>query len=277
LQREKLEKQVEERTQEISLKNNDLELQKKQILAQSEKLSLQKQDLEELNSMKDKMFSIIAHDLKNPFNSVIGFSDILLQKYNSLSEEKKLKYIQLIRESSGKIYRLLENLLIWSRAQIHVLPFNPEETDLHDLIMQNVKLLEADYWKKNINMIVNIPLPITVYCDINMMNSVIRNLITNAIKFTNNNGVIEISQKDHDKYTEIIVKDNGIGIDKANISKLFKVGNSLKKQGTSGEEGTGLGLLLCKEFVNKHLGEIWVESQKGVGSAFHFTLPKNNP
>jgi signal transduction histidine kinase len=226
-----------------------------------------------LNKMKDKLFSIIAHDLKNPFNTVLGFSDLLLDGFQKLSDDKKLKYIELINTSSKKIFNLLDNLLFWSRAQINLIPFNPEKLNYLDIVQQNSKLLEADYWKKNISMETNIPSSLMIFGDKNMINMVTRNLLSNAVKYSHTNSKIYIHHTFIENMVEIQITDKGVGISQENIDKLFQIGNSFQRAGTSGEEGSGLGLLLCKDFIEKHGGKMSVYSVMGKGSTFGFTLP----
>jgi signal transduction histidine kinase/ligand-binding sensor domain-containing protein len=268
-----LEKLIDERTLEITLKNQELENQRSQILQQSIELKTQKDDLEELNKMKDKLFSIIAHDIKNPFNAVLGFSEILLTKFKTLNEEKKYKYIELINQSSVKIFSLLENLLFWARAQINIIPFHPVQSNISDLIQQNIKLLEADCWKKNIIIESNLPNEIWVEIDTNMMNAVLRNILSNAIKFSKMDGKIKISHEIVNGFLRLTITDQGVGIPDNNLKELFKVGHSYKRIGTAGEEGTGLGLLICKEFIEKHGGKINVTSEVEKGTSFNFTMP----
>lgn len=270
-----LEKLVEERTHEIILKNQELENQRSQIMQQSMELTAQKDNLEELNKMKDKLFSIIAHDIKNPFNAVIGFSEILMSKYKTLTDEKRYKYIELINHSSNKIFSLLENLLLWARSQINVLPFHPVQSNISEIVQQNIKLLEADCWKKNLIIESDLPEEIWVKIDVNMMNVVLRNIISNAIKFSHVDGKIFIAHKLEPEFIQITISDQGVGIPEDNRKQLFQIGHLNKRTGTAGEEGTGLGLLICKEFIEKHGGEIIVTSEPGRGAAFSFTIPVN--
>jgi len=237
------------------------------ILRQSEK------KLRELNATKDKFLSIIAHDLKNPFNAILGFSGLLVKNIQKYDKARILKFVETIKISSQQASELLENLLAWARAQSGNIEFNPRVVNLNELVISSVNLNISQATKKNIEIIAILDNEYKSFCDPNMINTVIRNLLTNAIKFTNNGGTVTIEIKpNQDKYI-ISIKDTGIGIDVQNIDKLFKIESKHNTLGTADETGTGLGLLLCKEFVEKNNGEIWLESELGKGSVFMFTLP----
>jgi signal transduction histidine kinase/ligand-binding sensor domain-containing protein len=294
IQKIHLEKQVRERTREIEEKNRILtkqttelnetntllEERQQKIEEQTEELMTHKENLEEanthlqeLNSTKDKFFSIIAHDLKNPFNTILGFSELLNMKYDKLTEEKKLRYLEVIYSSSKNIYDLLENLLQWARTQTDKIAFEPIVFSLKQLVEQNINLLKENITTKKINIEHKIEDSCEVYADRNMINTVIRNLLTNAIKFTNSGGDIAINSLRKDGHIEFSIKDNGIGMSPEEIKNLFRVDANFSRSGTDGETGTGLGLILCKEFIIKNGGTIWVESDPGKGSRFLFTLP----
>lgn len=229
--------------------------------------------LKELNATKDKFFSIIAHDLINPFNSLLGFSDILYQDFDAHSEDEKYEYIKQINVSANHLYDLLENLLQWARAQTGRMTYHPKVFDINEPLEKSLFLLELDAKKKHIRIVNKIEKKIKIYADLNMINTVIRNIINNAIKFTPQKGEICISAKQTNPEIVIIqISDTGIGIDKDDMDKLFDFNYSHSKTGTDSEKGTGLGLILCKEFVEKNGGKIWVESQKGKGSTFSFEL-----
>jgi ligand-binding sensor domain-containing protein/signal transduction histidine kinase len=291
---EERQQQIEEQAEELRVRKEELETailnlneinalleeRSNQIEEQAEILQAQKKELEEanlhlneLNSTKDKFFSIIAHDLKNPFNTVLGFSELLKIKYNTLSEAKKIKYTEIIYDSSKNIYSLLENLLQWARTQTNKIEFEPTNFKLKDLVEQNIILLKENLTNKKITLRQKITNSCNVYADRNMINAVLRNLLTNAIKFTNIEGDIVISSTEKDGYIEVSIKDTGIGMSKGEISQLFRVDANFSRSGTDGETGTGLGLILCKEFIVKNGGNIWVESTPGKGSRFLFTLP----
>jgi len=233
-----------------------------------------REKLEQLNATKDKFFSIIAHDLKNPFNSILGFSDLLLQNIHRYDQLKIEMFLNTIKNSSKQAYDLLENLLVWARSQTGKIDYSPEPVDLNQRFSDNLGLLEAQTLNKKLKITTNIPDDTLVYGDKNMINTVIRNLVSNAIKFTFENGSINISVIDKDDMLEIAIKDNGIGIAPENLNKLFRIDSKYSTSGTNEERGTGLGLILCKEFVEKQGGKIWVESVLEKGSTFRFTLPK---
>lgn len=290
---EERQQQIEEQTEELRVGkekletanlnlneiNTLLEERSQQIEEQAEILRAQKEELEkanlhlnELNSTKDKFFSIIAHDLKNPFNTILGFSELLNTKFDKLSDEKKVKYSEVIYDSSKNIYSLLENLLQWARTQTDKIEFAPANFKLKDLVDQNITLLKEHLTNKKITLNQNIADTSDVYADRNMINTVLRNLLTNAIKFTNAGGDITVSSAEKDGYVEVSIKDTGVGMSEEETSRLFRVDYNFSKNGTDGETGTGLGLILCKEFVVKNGGKIWVESLAGKGSKFSFTL-----
>lgn len=234
--------------------------------------------LREINAEKDKFFSIIAHDLKGPFNSMLGFSDLLISNFDNYSDKKKKKFISIIQQSAQNTYKLLENLLLWSRAQRGVIEFFPENSNLYLLSVEATIMLNKSLKAKSVTLLNQIPEDINVKADRNMMLTVFRNLISNAIKFTPNGGKIIINadiitDKKKQNYIEILVKDTGIGITKENLNRLFKISENISTKGTDGEIGTGLGLILCKEFIEKHGGKIWLKSKPKKGSTFIFTLP----
>lgn len=270
---EKLEKLVNERTLEIESKNKQLQRRQNQIEKHKNELQEQKESLQELNSMKDKLFSIIAHDLKSPFQSVLGFSDMLNDRYESLQENQKKKYVQIINTSSHNIFNLLENLLTWAMTQTDGIPFKKERFRLVPIIEQNIDLLNENVKKKNINLSHNLKDDPVVHADLNMINTTFRNLLSNAIKFTYEGGQITICVENNHRMTKVSIKDNGVGIEEENLQSLFNLDRNETTKGTAGESGTGLGLILCHEFIKKNGGKIWVESIPGEGSTFYFTLP----
>lgn len=232
-------------------------------------------ELKESNRTKDKFFSIIAHDLKNPFNSLLGFSDLLLKNHKKYDEEKREQAIELINDSSKNIFNLLENLLTWSRSQSDRITFSPQEIKVKTFIDEIVLLTQPTAKNKSIELLNGIKEDLSVYADKNMINTVLRNLITNAIKFTRKKGTVIVSATKIKKqdFIEISVKDTGIGIPKDRINDLFRLDKNKSNPGTENESGTGLGLILCKEFVEKNKGRIWVKSKVDKGSKFIFTLP----
>jgi len=237
------------------------------------KLEQYLEELKELNATKDRFFSIIAHDLKNPFGALKNLSDILYSMYNDFSEEERLEIISEMYKSSNKLYELLENLLTWSRSQRGTIQFNPEETNLKLITNNCVELLKESANNKSIKLQDEVSEELVVNCDVNMITTVVRNLITNAIKFTPENGEITVFAEKTENEVIVAVRDTGIGISDEDKQILFRIDVHHTTIGTSQEKGTGLGLILCKEFVEKHGGKIWVESEIGKGSTFKFTIP----
>lgn len=256
----------------LLLKEYNEEISKQKIAIQS-----QNEQLHDLNATKDKFFNIIAHDLKNPFNGILGISDHIVNSWRETSYEEAIAMITMIRDSSQNAFNLLENLLEWSRAQTGRIDFNPEQFLLLDLAEEVTGLMNHLSQQKNIPVKCSIDPDFQIFADKNMIHTVMRNLISNAIKFTEPDGEIEILAGLVDKEVRITVKDTGIGISSKNIEKLFKISEKVASLGTKNEKGTGLGLLLCKEFIDKHEGKIWVESELAKGSRFIFTIPARLP
>jgi len=226
---------------------------------------------------KDKLFSIIAHDLRSPFHAFLNLTKMIADESKSFSAEELSKIGNNMNHSANNLFTLLQNLFEWANMQKGSMNILPEELLLSDLISANVELLYHRSSQKKIQIINEVTNPVNVYADKNMINSVLLNLLSNAVKFTNRNGTVVINAKNKgNEMFEISVKDSGVGINKSIIDKLFKVGGKTGTKGTEGELSTGLGLLLCKEFVEKNGGKIWAESEEGVGSTFYFTLPERN-
>jgi PAS domain S-box-containing protein len=240
-----------------------------------EKINRYVGELKELNATKDKFFSIIAHDLKNPFNNILGFSELLREEVRDNDLDAIEQYSNLIYSSAHQTFRLLENLLDWANTHRGHMVFYPELLSLKEIAADTAENLLQFADKKSIEFKNNIVEEIMIPADKNMLKSILRNLITNAIKFTPRNGKIELSSSIHDKHVEISVKDNGIGMTEVTREQLFRIDVNHSTKGTDDEKGTGLGLLLIKEFVQKHNGKIWVESKPGKGSTFKFILPLN--
>ncbi len=230
------------------------------------------QRLRELNATKDKFFSIIAHDLKNPFNDLMGFTQLLALNIDKYDKPKIEQFAHIIHQSSKLAYNLLENLLDWSRSQTGTLKFKPEKISLKKIISENINLLESTARNKNIKIYSEVEHEASAFADKNMVRTIVRNLISNAIKYTNQGGHIKIQSK-CSSHCEISISDTGIGISIANIDKIFKIDESFSTIGTEREKGTGLGLILCKEFVEKNGGKLWVKSEPNKGSTFTFSLP----
>jgi len=232
--------------------------------------------LRDLNAQKDKFFSIIAHDLKSPFNAIIGFSDLLMDQINEKDYEGIYEYAKIIGQSSHRAMDLLMNLLEWSHSQTGRMLFNPISFDLVGLIKENIGLFENIASQKAISIKKVLPQESPVFADKPMISTVLRNLTSNAIKFTKEGGAINILVEKNSKEIIFSVSDNGIGIEPKRLEKLFRIGESDSTPGTNNEKGTGLGLILCKEFVENHGGKIWAESEEGKGSTFYFTLFNNS-
>jgi len=228
------------------------------------------------NATKDKFFSIIAHDLKNPFNTIKGFSELLLTNIKSYDTSKIIAFVNAIYSSSKNANKLLENLLEWSRAQTGKIEFYPQDLLLKELLIDVISLSEDLSGAKNISVDYEIPDNFTLFADRNMINTILRNLITNAIKFTEEEGSVTINAEQLDDRIVVAVNDTGVGMTQELIGKLFQIDKIVTTLGTNDEKGTGLGLILCKEFVERHGGKIWVESEVGKGSSFYFTVPMVN-
>jgi signal transduction histidine kinase len=227
----------------------------------------------QLNIDKDHFMSILAHDLKSPFTALLGLSEILIEGIRKLDIDEIEEIASSINKSAQNSYNLLEDLLLWARTQKGKIPFRPQKWGLKDICRQILNILNPIATAKSIKISYFAACEINVYADKEMLKTVLRNLVTNAIKFSHTGGVINISAEKTDSDITISVSDSGIGISNDNIKKLFSISEVLSTKGTAGETGTGLGLLLCKEFIEKHGGKIWVESEAGEGSDFKFTLP----
>ena len=239
-------------------------------------------ELQRINAEKDKFFSIIAHDLRSPFTGLLGLTELMTAKDKMLSIEEFVQMSHLLRESVVNVYQLLENLLEWAMVQKNMVDFTPKELRLSDVFSRSIKSIDERARQKAITIFRACPDSIgesteveNIFADEKMISTVIRNLLTNAVKFTGKGGTVTIGAKETEAgMVEISVTDTGIGIHKDVIDKLFIVGEKVGTTGTENEPSTGLGLILCKEFVEKHGGKIWVESRDGIGSTFYFTVPK---
>jgi signal transduction histidine kinase len=257
------------------------------FLALSDKnleIEIQKQLLQELNATKDKFFSILAHDLINPFNSLLGLSNLMIDKVKTNNPQEMKLYVELMNETIKQTLSLLQNLLEWSRTQTGRIKFIPKTLVLKQIVIDNIELHKLKASEKYIELLNSIEGNILVTADSNMLDTILRNLISNAIKFTPNYGKIVISANEYQDNTEnkqsvsdfvcISVKDNGIGISDENLKKIFRIEENFTTYGTNNEKGTGLGLILCKEFIEMNGGKLWVESEEGKGTTFFFSLPK---
>ena len=259
-------------TDELKANYNTINRQKILLEENLIKLAEDEQNLKKLNATKDKFFSIIAHDLKNPFNVLIGISDLLRNEKRAKNSDDFDVLINGMHQAATSGYELLENLLEWSRTQTGTIKFEPQPFFIHKVFEINKKLnLEV---AKSKGITINIPeKKVMVYADFDMINFIVRNLLNNAIKFSNKNGKIELLAQKEEEMLIVTVKDDGIGMTSDMIGNLFKIEKSVQREGTAHEKGTGLGLILCQEFVKKNGGDIWVNSEIDQGSSFHFSLP----
>lgn len=268
--------QIERVNVDLSVKNLQVTAQKEELSQMFGELQLSEAKLREANATKDKFFSILAHDLKNPLQAMILSSYMLANNYEKMDRDKLEDSFDKLHKSSNHLANLLENLLQWARTQSGGIEFNPEPLGLRMIVENNISFLNENAVRKDIKIKNNIVDEITCFCDLNMISTVLRNLITNAIKFTQIGGEINIHADVNGEYLSVTVEDNGIGIADENIDKLFRIDVHHTSIGTSKEKGTGLGLILSKEFVEINGGEIFVESKYGRGSRFNFTLPKSS-
>lgn len=245
---------------------------KKAIEEKNIQLEKALEELREINQTKDKFFSIIAHDIKNPIASVKQVTELLTNDFIEISEEEKKEFMDSLHTSSINLLNLLDNLLTWARSQTGKL--NPKKTELSvkSILREQIEIIRPAAEDKEIDIIVNVD-DFKSYGDYNMISTVIRNLLSNAVKFTRNKGRVEINTEVSNGFGNLSIKDNGVGISQEMMDKLFRLGKNRSTLGTNKEEGTGLGLILCREFVEKNGGKINVESTIGEGSTFSFSLP----
>lgn len=246
--------------------NKELSDINKLILEQKEKLS-------SLNLSKDKFISILSHDIRNPLNGILGFSEILDSDYDEISEKEKREYIGYLRASSESLYKLIDRVLMWSRLQRGNLEIKKEKLNLCEVASAAVALQKANAIRKGIILENNIVENLFIETDKNVLDTVLRNLVDNAVKYTNAGGKVNVHSETKDNSIVISVSDTGVGIDQEHLSKLFEIENTVSKKGTDEEEGTGLGLTLCRDMLLLTGSNLMVESSKGNGSRFFFELP----
>lgn len=239
-----------------------------------EKLKQSEEDLKKSNEAKTKFISILAHDIKNPLGSFKNLTKLMRDDYDDFSDEERKEIINKIYDSSDAIYELLENLLLWSKAQTGRITFSPENINLWSVVDKVFNLIKLSAELKKIELTNNVDSKLIVFADLSMLYTIIRNLVTNAIKFTPENGKVNVFNSENEYSHIISVQDTGIGILDTDINKLFKLDSNFRQLGTNNERGSGLGLILCKEFIEYHNGKIWVLSTFGKGSTFSFSLPK---
>lgn len=239
-----------------------------------ERIRAKNEELQKINAEKDKFFSIIAHDLRSPFSAFLGLTQLMVQDLPTLNRDNIQEIALLMKESATNLHSLLENLLQWSRLHQGIVAFNPHNFLLVEKVNNSMHSVLEIAVNKGVEIVTNIPDGMVVYADENMLESTIRNLVTNAVKFTNKGEKILISAKSEPNGdVKISIKDTGIGMNQQMLEKLFRIGELNSRQGTNGEPSTGLGLILCKDFIDRHDGKIWAESTEFMGSTFHFTLP----
>jgi signal transduction histidine kinase len=249
-------------------KEAELELEKSQ-----EQLLKYAEELKKLNASKDKFFSIISHDLRSPFNSLLGVTEFITQSFDEMSTAEIKEAVTNINQSSQQVYNLILNLLEWSRIQTGRLYIEKSELNLSELIENVINLYQQNAGAKEIKLRFNSSEKLIAYADKYMIETVIRNLVSNAIKFTPKGGKVEVNSVKKENFVEVTITDNGLGISKENQRKLFRIDQQFKTEGTANEKGTGLGLILCKEFIEKNDGTINLKSEEGKGSKFIFTIP----
>ncbi len=259
--------------EEIDKSQNRLEQKSDELSQLNKKLSESEKELRELNASKDKFFSIIAHDLRGPFTTLLGFSEYLANEIDDIPEDELKVISENMLKASRATFNLLENLLQWSRVKTGRFSYDPEEIMIGNVIRKMIDLYSANAKNKNITLSINIQENLLVFADMNMVETILRNLISNAIKFTNIGGKISLSTSTEGNFAVISVQDNGIGLNESVKERIFQIDQNLSTRGTQNEEGSGLGLILCKEFVEINKGKIMVESEVGKGSTFIFHLP----
>jgi len=232
------------------------------------------QELFQLNATKDKFFTIMAHDLRNPFGAILSFSEMLSESLEQNGVSEAVQIAKHIHSSAELTFDLLENLLQWARSQTGRIVFKPQKFILYELIGKTVDLLSSQAISKEVILVHLIPKNMVVFADLNLTKTVLRNLISNAIKYTPAAGKVKLTATENDDFVQINVSDSGVGIPPDGLKKLFRIDSKYSTEGTNKEKGTGLGLILCKEFVELNGGKIWVKSEAGKGSEFSFTLPK---
>ncbi len=294
IQQHILQRQVEEKTKELVESNNELQTQAEYLLelnqkleerqtkiesqstilkTQSHNLSKANKELKVLNETKDRLFSIISHDLISPFNSILGLTELLKDASTEMNPKEQNLLAHKINSSAQRVFNLLQNLLIWSKTQSNSVIFNPKPVILYRIISDAIALLKEIILDKNITYNIDVKNSLLVKADADMLATIFRNIISNAIKFSPIGGTINISATENNDVVQIAIKDNGMGIPDEIAKGIFYEGKNITREGTSGEKGSGLGLQICKEFVHKNGGQIWTESEENKGTTFYFTLP----
>jgi two-component system, sensor histidine kinase and response regulator len=232
-----------------------------------------RQELQELNATKDRFFSIMAHDLRAPFNGLLGLTEVIMNNLDRYDPERLKYMLGLQLDAVNNVFALLENLLTWSRVQRGAFEFLPQRVSLDDLVNRNIALLLPASAQKAITVASHIDGALLVSADLNMLDTVVRNVLSNAVKFTPTGGSVTVSAVRRGDQVEVCVADTGIGIDADGLDKLFRIDAQYRRPGTANERGTGLGLILCKEFIERHGGAMWITSTVNAGANVFFTLP----
>jgi signal transduction histidine kinase len=264
---------IHQSNRKLSAQNEIIIKQRNKLEEANNQLIISESVIKKSNDTKDKFFSIIAHDLKAPFTSIIGYSNLLNNKYEEYDDERRKEFIKNVNTAAKNTFNLLQNLLEWARSQLDVMELKPVKQNINDLVNENIILLQNSANEKSISVSIDNEPNAVVNIDVNMINTVIRNLFSNAIKFTYPEGKIKILTRIRDKKVYVSVEDNGVGIKDKDIEKLFRIDRHFRSDGTKNEKGTGLGLILTKEFIDKNGGELFVKSKEGEGSTFSFSLP----
>jgi signal transduction histidine kinase len=251
-----------------------IEKQSVELIQQSELLQSQNKELNKLVATKDKFFSIVAHDLKSPFNTILGFIELLDIKFDNIDDDKKRSYIAHIKNATAKTYNLLENLLLWARIQSGRLESDPQNTSILKLVDACLSSFQQTCTEKQLKIVNNIDENCMVHADAGLVEIILRNLLSNAVKYTPSGGSLSIDYVFSDPIIEINIADSGIGIQEVNISNLFRIDRTYKTASIEGESGTGLGLIICNELIRIQGGTLKAISKAGEGSIFSFTLPK---
>lgn len=253
-------------------KNKLLQVKNEQLEQANKKLVEYSEEMKKLNYAKDRLLSIISHDLRSPFNTLIGFSEILVKESERFSQQQLQTFYKGINETSKKSYELLQNLLDWTRLKTSAIPFHPMESSLADLAENSLGMLTGTAENKDISLEIDVSRELKVSVDRKMFETVLRNLISNAIKYTPNGGKVIIGAERTNGSTVVFVSDNGVGMSQEQTDKLFSVEEVVSTKGTDNEQGSGFGLIICREFIKKHGGELTVESKLGEGSTFRIIL-----
>ena len=250
-----------------------------EVMVEKLKYAIERQklviELEKLNSVKNRFFSIISHDIKSPLNVLSGFTNILKTEFDDLDTDEVKNYVNILDKTTNQLVDFISNLLNWGKLNMNKSGYSPKNIELKKIINDIIKLYTDNAAKKKISLFCSIQNEIEVYADRDMISSIIRNLISNAIKYTEVNGKIEIEYEDLGDFVKISVVDNGIGIKSSDIENILKLDDLIKKNGTDGESGTGLGLIISNEFIKENGGKLNIKSEENKGSTFEFTLPKN--